>query len=233
MRIGVILPTFRADAGPALAAAEEAEAAGLHGVFAYNHLWPMGQPGRPAISPFPLLAMVAARTRRVAVGTLVARVGLTPEPVLVDELLTLDAVSRGRLVAAIGTGDAKSAAENLAYGVAFASARDRRARCADVTRSLLDAGVPVWIGGGSPATNAIAPATGAALNLWAATPSSVAAAASAGEVTWAGRLAEGVEAAAVAIAALEAAGATWVVASWPGSCAPLVAAASTAGVTLG
>jgi len=59
MRTGVILPSFRADADAAFAAAGQAAAAGLDGVFCYDHLWPMGQPERPALAPFPLLAAIA------------------------------------------------------------------------------------------------------------------------------------------------------------------------------
>jgi hypothetical protein len=132
MRVGIVLPTFAATADAALSAAADAEARGIHGVFAYDHLWPMGHPGRPALSPSPVLAAVAMRTTRVAVGILVARVGLRPDDVLLDELASLQALSLGRLVAGIGTGDAKSAEENLAYGVGFPPARERRDRLAGV-----------------------------------------------------------------------------------------------------
>ncbi|MCU1492452.1 MAG: flavin-dependent oxidoreductase, F420-dependent methylene-tetrahydromethanopterin reductase [Acidimicrobiaceae bacterium] len=233
MHVGVILPTFRRSASAALEAAAEAERAGLHGVFAYNHLWPMGQPGRPALSPFPILGAVAVRTERIALGTLVARIGLTPDSVLLDELLTLHALSGGRLVAGIGTGDSHSAAENLAYGVAFPPADERRERMGAVARTLLAHGVPTWIGGGSRATDAVARATGAVLNLWAAEPARVAAAGVGGEVTWGGTLPEDRDAAATLVGDLMGAGATWAVVSWPGSAAPVVEAASTAGVLLG
>jgi len=233
MRVGVVLPTFERSADRALDAACEAERAGLHGVFAYDHLWPMGQPGRPAISPYPLLGAVASRTTRVALGTLVARVGLVPDDVLVRELLTLQVVSAGRAVVAVGTGDAKSAAENRAYGVAFEAPRRRRERLGAVVASLRRAGVPTWVGGGSEATDAVARSTGAALNLWGATPGIVAAAARSGEVTWAGSLPGDPGDAAALLAALGRAGASWAVLGWPGSCGPIVAAASTAGFALG
>ncbi|MHB1781781.1 MAG: LLM class flavin-dependent oxidoreductase [Acidimicrobiales bacterium] len=226
MRVGVILPTFSEDASAALAAAAEAEESGLDGVFAYDHLWPMGKPGRPALSAYPVLGAVAVRTRLVSVGTLVARVGLAPDAVLVRELLSLDALSGGRAVVAVGTGDSKSAEENLAYGIAVRSARERRAQLAVVVAALRSAGVTTWVGGGAPATNAVARSHGAALNLWSASPRSVAAAAADGEVTWGGMLPGRPESAAALLAALASAGASWAVVPWPGSCAPLVAAVS-------
>ena len=63
MKLGVLLPTFRDGAEDALAFAGEAVDAGVDGVFAYDHLWPMGSPTRPSLAPFPLLAAVARRTR--------------------------------------------------------------------------------------------------------------------------------------------------------------------------
>jgi alkanesulfonate monooxygenase SsuD/methylene tetrahydromethanopterin reductase-like flavin-dependent oxidoreductase (luciferase family) len=233
MRIGVILPSFRDSASEALAAAAEAEDAGLHGVFAYNHLWPMGQPGRPALSPFPLLGAVVARTERLAIGTLVARVGLTPDDVLVEELLTLEALSGGRFVAGVGTGDAKSADENLAFGVAYPSAHERRERLAAIVATLLAAGVTAWVGGGAAATNEVARSTGAVLNLWAATPAAVAKARRDGEVTWGGMLPRDPGAAAALLEELEDAGASWAVFNWPGSSERIVAASSTARLELG
>ncbi|MDA8291215.1 MAG: LLM class flavin-dependent oxidoreductase [Actinomycetota bacterium] len=231
--MGIVLPTFEPSAAPAFAAADEAERAGLHGVFAYDHLWPMGQPGRPAISPYPLLGAVSARTSRVALGTLVARVGLVPDEVLVAELVTLHALSSGRAVVAIGAGDAKSAAENLAYGVAFEPPATRRERVRSVVTRLSLDGVPAWVGGGAPETDAIAREVGAALNLWGAAPEAVARAALDGEVTWAGMLPEDVGAAAALLSGLARAGASWAVAGWAGSSEPVVAAASAAGLALG
>lgn len=228
MRVGVILPTFAPTAAEALDAAAEAEASGLDGVFAYDHLWPMGQPGRPAISPYPLLGAIAVRTRSVVIGTLVARVGLVPDEVLLEELLSLDALSGGRLVAAVGTGDAKSAEENRAYGIPVRPAVERRAQLESVLGALVSAGVTAWGGGGSSETNAAIRASGAALNLWSAPVGAVAEAARDGEVTWAGRLPSDGEHAAALLAGLDAAGASWACVIWPGAAAPVVAAVSTA-----
>ena len=85
IRTGVVLPTFRDRPDEAFAAAAEAVAAGVDGLFCYDHIWPMGQPERPALAPFPVLGALATRLGppRAAgegpfLGTLVARVGLAP-----------------------------------------------------------------------------------------------------------------------------------------------------------
>src|SRR5436305_1721416 len=48
MRVGICLPQFRDDAEAAVATARAAEEADLDGVFAFDHLWPLGRPDRPA-----------------------------------------------------------------------------------------------------------------------------------------------------------------------------------------
>ena len=110
-RAGVVLPTFRDTPEDALAAAESAVAAGIDGLFCYDHLWPLGQPERPALAPFPLLGALAARygQRRddsgPYFGTLVARIGLVPSAVLAAEFRALAALAPGRVIAGLGTGD--------------------------------------------------------------------------------------------------------------------------------
>ena len=127
MKLGVLLPTFRNGAEDALAFAAAAADAGVDGLFAYDHLWPMGSPTRPSLAPFPLLAAVAQR-HDVVVGPLVARVGLVGTSHLVEEYLTLERVAPSRVICALGSGDKLSAAENEAYDVARARAPTSDAR---------------------------------------------------------------------------------------------------------
>lgn len=224
VRTGVILPTFQPTAAPAQDVAARAEAAGVDGIFCYDHLWPLGQPQRPAIAPFPLLGALAAATDRVFLGPLVARVGLVPDGVLVAEVDALWALAPGRAVVGLGTGDRMSAGENEAYGVAFVPAEMRRESLRACVVALRDRGVPVWVGDGSGATRAVAEAEGAVVNLWDAGPDRVAAQAARGEVTWAGP-SPGARRLAPEVAALAAAGATWVVYGWPVDLDELAAAA--------
>ncbi|MGA2037054.1 MAG: LLM class flavin-dependent oxidoreductase [Acidimicrobiales bacterium] len=218
MRVGITLPTFRDDAA-ALDAARRAESLGFDGVFVFDHIWPLGTPERPALSAFPVLGAVAAVTERICLGPFVARVGLVPDEVLVAELRSLSSMAPGRLIAGLGTGDRKSAGENLAYGVPAFAPDERRRALRKAARRLIDLGVPVWVGGGSTATTELAVelGPGAAVNLWEARPSALAAAAERCEVTWGGSVDGEVSQVAQWLYELAAAGATWAVCAWPRS----------------
>jgi alkanesulfonate monooxygenase SsuD/methylene tetrahydromethanopterin reductase-like flavin-dependent oxidoreductase (luciferase family) len=225
VRVGVTLPTFSDDAG-ALSAAQRAEELGLDGVFVFDHLWPMGAPDRPALSAFPVLGAIAATTHAVCLGPLVARVGLVPVEVLVAELLSLDRMAPGRLIAGLGTGDSKSAAENLAFGIPFELPDERRLALRECARHVLGSGVPVWVGGGSRPTTELAVELGAAVNLWAGQPAALAGLQSRCEVTWAGPVAGDVPQIAQWLQELAGAGATWAVCAWPESLEAVAEAAA-------
>jgi alkanesulfonate monooxygenase SsuD/methylene tetrahydromethanopterin reductase-like flavin-dependent oxidoreductase (luciferase family) len=218
VKVGITLPQFRDDADAALDAARRAEALGFDGVFCFDHLWPMNRPGRPVLSSGPLLGAVAASTSTTAVGCLVARVGMVPDQVLVAVMSSLWAISDGRLIAGIGTGDHLSRPENLAFGIPFEAAEQRRARLVVVATAVGAMGIPVWIGGGHPRTDELARPVGATVNLWAGEVSRVAELTAAGtEVSWAGPIGATVPEASARLAGLAAAGATWAVCAWPDS----------------
>lgn len=209
MRLGALLPVFEPSAGPALEAAARAADAGLDGVFAFDHLWPMRAPERPALAPLPVLAAVAAAHPALAVGPLVARVSLVGPDALVEQVETLVALAPGRVVAALGTGDRLSHAEESAYGLPVLSAGERRSRLRDVVTALLGR-CELWVGAGAPETDALARELGVTLNLWDADPERVAQSAREGPVSWAGPLRADTPA---RLDALAAAGATWAVAT--------------------
>jgi alkanesulfonate monooxygenase SsuD/methylene tetrahydromethanopterin reductase-like flavin-dependent oxidoreductase (luciferase family) len=102
-RIGYLLPTREAvmqgrpETAPLLALAEHAEALGYHAVWVGDSLL-----ARPRHDPLTLLAAVAARTRRVMVGTAVFLPALRNPVVLAHQLATLDRISEGRLVLGAG-----------------------------------------------------------------------------------------------------------------------------------
>jgi alkanesulfonate monooxygenase SsuD/methylene tetrahydromethanopterin reductase-like flavin-dependent oxidoreductase (luciferase family) len=216
VRIGVTVPTF-CDAPVAIDVAHEAEGLGIDGVFVFDHVWPMGRPDRPALAAFPMLGAIAAETTAVCFGPLVARVGLVPDPVMVARLRTLDRLAPGRLVAGLGTGDAKGAAENAALGVPMPPMRERLASLDRCARALAGDGIPVWLGGRSAAVADLARRIGAAVNLWDAPVAEVAERAADTSVTWAGPLSDRTDEATVAVQRLADAGAQWVVWAWPSS----------------
>lgn len=161
MRVGITVPQFRDDAGPAIDVARRAEAAGLDGIFVFDHLWPLRQPERPALHSTTLLAALAAETQRVTLGTLVARVSLVPNAVLVNAFITLSRMLGPRLVAALGTGDEGNRDENEAYGVGFPPVARRLEDLVHCAGELRAAGVTTWVGGCSAAVRrAVAAADG-------------------------------------------------------------------------
>jgi len=185
VKLGVLLPTFRNGSADAIEFADRAVDAGVDGLFAYDHLWPMGSPTRPSLAPFPLLAAVARRHEGVVVGPLVARVGLIGTSHLVEEFLTLERVAPSRVICALGSGDRLSAAENDAYDIPKRSADERRAMMAETARALRDR-MPVWFGAGNDETNRVAREVGATINLWDASPERIREMTASGEVSWAG-----------------------------------------------
>jgi Luciferase-like monooxygenase len=207
MKLGVLLPTFRDNADDALASARRAADAGLDGVFAYDHLWPMGTPTRPSLAPFPVLTAVALANPTLVVGPLVARVGLVGTAHLVEQFMTLHTLVPGRVIATLGSGDKLSAAENAAYDIPERSADERRALMADTARALVGT-MPVWFGAGNDTTNTVARDVGAVLNLWNAAPERVLAIGATGPVSWAGPVPDDLDA---SLNALRDAGATWAV----------------------
>ena len=149
MKVGVVLPTFAWTPEEAWTVARSAAEHGVDGVFAYDHLWPMGNRRRPALAPFPILAAVARSFPSLCVGTLVARIGMVSDDVLIAQFRALAAVAPGRVIAAIGTGDKLSAQENLAYGIGFDPAEVRRTSLRSVMATLLDDGLEGFVVDGS------------------------------------------------------------------------------------
>jgi alkanesulfonate monooxygenase SsuD/methylene tetrahydromethanopterin reductase-like flavin-dependent oxidoreductase (luciferase family) len=240
MRTGIILPTFRDTPDEAFDTAKRALLAGVDGLFCYDHIWPMGQPERPALAPFPVLASLIASLdlpeevgRGPYFGTLVARVGLVPNEVLIGQFRALDHLAPGRIIAGLGTGDRLSEQENLAYGIPYPPAAERRADLVEVARALRSSGLAVWVAGGLAARVDETLASGAALNVWDAAPQVVTerTARDGVEVTWGGPAPKTDGELRDLVVSLAGAGATWAVFGWPVDLDVLVSAAAEAALT--
>jgi alkanesulfonate monooxygenase SsuD/methylene tetrahydromethanopterin reductase-like flavin-dependent oxidoreductase (luciferase family) len=102
-QIGYLLPTRervmggRPETAPLLELAARAEGLGFDSVWVGDSLL-----ARPRHDPLTLLAAVAARTRKVALGTAVFLPALRNPVVLAHQLATLDQISEGRLVLGAG-----------------------------------------------------------------------------------------------------------------------------------
>lgn len=173
MKVGLALPSFVDDPEIPITVARAADRAGLDGVFVYDHLW-RGEPRRPALECCALLGAVAAETSRIAVGTLVARATLRPPATLVAALDTVQRVSSGRLIAAIGAGDSESRAENEAFGLEFGTIGARVDVLHDAVRAARGRGFPVWVGGTLSSVRELT-AIADGWNAWGLTPEQFAA----------------------------------------------------------
>jgi Luciferase-like monooxygenase len=235
VRIGITLPTFEPEAASALSRAAEAdeEGSGIDGVFVFDHLWPIGSPARPALAAYPVLGAAAAVTRRLRVGTLVARVGLLPDSWVVESLLSLHELSQSRLVAALGVGDAATRPENEALGIAWRDLDDRFASLESILEELGRRGVECWVGARSRRVIELARRAAVTVNLWDAGLETVAQEARKGPTTWAGPLEADAGAAASRLGALREAGATWAIWGWPRSLQLVTSAVEISGVRTG
>lgn len=218
MRVGIVVPTFHADAARVVRLAQSAERSGIDGVFLYDHLWHIGKRERPALHGPTLMSAVAVSTSTVTVGSLVARVGLQRNEVLGAMMSTVERMAPGRVIAALGIGDGLSRDENETYGIEFAPRPARLAQMVECCRIIRSSGVPVWAAGTTDAVWEIAAGEADAVNLWDVDPAVVeraARVAQPAEVTWAGlvRMAEGAEHLSARLRAVAEAGATWVIAA--------------------
>jgi alkanesulfonate monooxygenase SsuD/methylene tetrahydromethanopterin reductase-like flavin-dependent oxidoreductase (luciferase family) len=121
-KFGYLLPTRerlmegRPETAPLLSLAERAEALGFDSVWAGDSLL-----ARPRHDSLTLLAAVAARTKRVELGTAVLLPALRNPVVLAQQVATLDRIAEGRLILGVGiaTDVPNIRAEFLAAGVPF------------------------------------------------------------------------------------------------------------------
>ena len=190
MKLGLSLPMFTADVGRPLAAAARAADAGYDGVFAPDHLFPPGAPGRPALEPFAVLAAIATLHPGLRVGTLVTRASLRPAGILAKQGAALDQMNGGRAILGLGAGDSVSKPEHEAFGIPFASTAERVAILKETVEALralfggdawpggthvpaiagplLPPGAPeLWVGGRSDAVIGVAARAADAWNGWA------------------------------------------------------------------
>jgi alkanesulfonate monooxygenase SsuD/methylene tetrahydromethanopterin reductase-like flavin-dependent oxidoreductase (luciferase family) len=110
---------------------DAAEALGLDAVWlAELHV----APGRSVLaSPLIIASAVAARTRRIKIGTAVQILPLCHPLRLAEDTATIDQISHGRLIFGVGRSGFPRAYE--AYGVAYAESRDRFTETLEVLKA--------------------------------------------------------------------------------------------------
>jgi hypothetical protein len=125
MNFGLVFPF--GDAPNAVSTAEMVEAAGWDGFFVWEPVW--------GVDPWVTLGAIAVRTKRIRLGTMLTPVSRRRPWKLAGETATLDHLSNGRAVIAVGLGA-------LDTGFAeFGEETDRKTRA-----ELLDEGLDIIAG---------------------------------------------------------------------------------------
>ena len=106
MKYGLFLPPFDglADAHRMADLAVLAEESGWDGFFVWDHLRYL-PPVREILDPYICLAVMASRTSRITLGPMVTPLNRRRPQVVARQALSLDWLSRGRLVMGFGIGD--------------------------------------------------------------------------------------------------------------------------------
>lgn len=171
VRLGMTLPSFNEDAEVLLASARAADAAGLDGVFLFDHLFRRSPSGelRPSLEMTAAIGAIATETKHVTFGPLVARTTIRPPAVLAVELDTLARIAPGRMVVTLGAGDRESEAEQTAFGLMVGTPDDRVQALVDSVKETVGRGYPVWVGGLHEAVREVAVSMADGWNSWGST----------------------------------------------------------------
>ncbi len=145
MRWGLSLSLSEELAEPGIVAdvAATAEAAGWDGLFVWDHLW--NRTYEPFADPWVTLAAVAVATQRMRIGTMVLALPRRRVQLVAQQATTLDRLSAGRVVLALGLG-VDSYGE---YSLFDEPAADDRARAGALDASI-DVLLPMLEGGPVP-----------------------------------------------------------------------------------
>lgn len=139
--IGVCLRAIRAEPVWWLESARRLDEAGYAGLWCWDHFQGRGDRTVPVVEGWTILAMAAAQTHRVTVGTFVMNV-MNRHPALVARMAsTLHIASGGRLILGIGIGGAPK--EHHAYGIDFPEPPERVARLEEAVAVIR----ALWTGG--------------------------------------------------------------------------------------
>ncbi|HZC31730.1 MAG TPA: LLM class flavin-dependent oxidoreductase [Candidatus Bathyarchaeia archaeon] len=139
--IGVTIRSIRAEPGWWLESARRLDDAGYAGLWSWDHFMGQGDKTVPVVEGWTILAMAAAMTHNVTVGTFVANVTNRHPAVLARMASTLQVASGGRLILGIGIGGAPR--EHAAYGIEFPDAKERAARLEEAVAVIR----ALWTGG--------------------------------------------------------------------------------------
>jgi alkanesulfonate monooxygenase SsuD/methylene tetrahydromethanopterin reductase-like flavin-dependent oxidoreductase (luciferase family) len=102
---GIAVPCFGTDPAELIELGVAAEQAGFDGYFLWDHIvFSNSGDGPPIVDPWVVLSVVAARTSRIRIGTVITPVPRRRPWQLAKTTTTLDRLSGGRVVLGVGIG---------------------------------------------------------------------------------------------------------------------------------
>jgi alkanesulfonate monooxygenase SsuD/methylene tetrahydromethanopterin reductase-like flavin-dependent oxidoreductase (luciferase family) len=105
IRRALAAPCFAEDPYELVELGVAAEQGGFDGFFLWDHLvFANDGDGPPIVDPWLILALIAARTARIKIGTMVTPPSRRRPSVLARQTTTLDLLSKGRLILGVGIG---------------------------------------------------------------------------------------------------------------------------------
>ncbi len=156
-RLGLQIPNFTYAGVPdgelferVAAIAGAAEESGFDSVWVMDHLYQIanvGPPTDPMFEAYTLLGALAARTRKVSLGTMVTGVTYRNPALLAKQVTTLDIVSGGRAI--LGIGAAWNEEEHAGYGFAYppiGERMDRLEEALQICRAMFTERAPTFTG---------------------------------------------------------------------------------------
>lgn len=170
--VSLTLPQFNAKPDDFLELCQRSAAMGLKGVFAFDHLVPIGNPARPVFEATTVLGPAAVMTPNpVRVGSLVLRVTLRPPVVTAAIAASVAAITGNRAVIGLGVGDRFSVEEAARFGWSFQSLTERLRRLGETIEAIRTVApdLPLWIGGTHSRLIALASMVDG-WNVWGAEP---------------------------------------------------------------
>lgn len=152
IRLGYQIPNFTYPGGPekifstVAAQAQEAEAAGFDAVLLMDHFYqlPMiGKPEEPMMEAYTTLGALAAVTERIQLSTLVTGNTYRNPALLAKTVTTLDVISGGRAVLAIGAGWYELEHDQMGYEFGtFTDRFERLGEALDIIEPMLRGRLP-------------------------------------------------------------------------------------------
>src|ERR1700733_7333480 len=156
-RLGLQIPSFTYAGVPdrelferVAAIAGAAEESGFDSVWVMDHLYQIANVGPntdPMFEAYTLLGALAARTRKVSLGTMVTGVTYRNPALLAKQVTTLDIVSGGRAI--LGIGAAWNEEEHAGYGFAYppiGERMDRLEEALQICRAMFTEQAPTFAG---------------------------------------------------------------------------------------